>query len=226
MRISVESLEQEADLNSAYLVLAGEEVSQEGIVRQLGGIVKDQLTLQEFRDAFKVAGWVGWDMKRLSDGIKDIEESVNKFLNDAIKEHDLKGDVPEKAVDSWIAWSSKHEGTLFLVDDKRFEQLKKSIEDEAGVMANMSFKGFVKQVFKEAHFGTEMREVMKKELKTFDDYTRIFSKSCERTLELLKMVAEKNDGELPKKLAANHYIGVNGLIQMAGQMRSSMRRAI
>jgi len=200
------------------------EIGNEGITRQLAGAFKDDLLYKPLRDALKVMGWTGWDIKRVMMGIDNMEEAMGDYITGYIDKFDLSGKkVPYEAINSSIAWRDATLASMFLLDDQRFKKLLKSVKD--GQFLPLESESFIDMVG-ETLTAKEAIAIAKKEIVTFEDYSKFFSKACDNARTLIKAAVKENTGKLPKSFFANHYVGLNGLVAIAAQIRSSIRRAV
>lgn len=210
--------------NASLEGIVDDNVSNEGIALQLAGAAKDNLLLVELRDSLKTYGWTGWDVKRVLSGIDSMETAINNFVDGYIDNHNLKGvKVPYDALDSTIAWRDQRLTALFLIDQNRFNKLLKSVKDGSNVPI---FGETVIDLAVEVFNATEIRSIVKKEIKEYDDFKKLFSKACENCRTLILAAVNENTGKLPKAFFANHFVGLNGLVAVASQVRSAVRRAV
>ena len=210
--------------NASLEGIVDDNVSNEGIALQLAGAAKDNLLLVELRDSLKTYGWTGWDVKRVLSGIDSMETAINNFVDGYIDNHNLKGvKVPYDALDSTIAWRDQRLTALFLIDQNRFNKLLKSVKDGSNVPI---FGETVIDLAVEVFSATEIRSIVKKEIKEYDDFKKLFSKACENCRTLIRAAVNENTGKLPKAFFANHFVGLNGLVAVASQVRSAVRRAV
>jgi len=209
-----------SDVNHALEDFEDDDVGMEGIGRQIGGAVKDHVTYKHLRDVLKIGGWTGWDIDRIKSGMDKMEKAIHKYVDSNIHSHELKGlDVPMEALSSTMAWRGVNISSVMLIDDKMEKGLMKSIEDDLDLPIS------TKDMVSELITPDKALKIVKGEIKKFEDYKDMFSKAVKNAKAILDASVDEK-GKLKKAIYNNHFIGLNGLAVLAGQIRSSIRRAI
>ena len=202
----------------------GVTISSEGMAMQVGGAIKDHLLWKDIRDSFRVGGWLAWDKRRVFSGIDDMEEAMTDFIQSYIDRYDLSGKkVPYDALDSTTAWRGMSKSALFLIDDKRYKVLKSHVVNG---IETLNFNESVMDDLAELLTADEMRVLIRKEIATYEDFIKMYKKACKNARELITLAIKDTTNELPMAFLANHFVGLNGLVILAGQVRSSIRRAV
>lgn len=196
------------------------EVLEEGIMRQLLGGAKDTMTMKQFRDGVKVMGLFKWKLDRIQKNVPTMVKDIHRFIDDAVKKHDLGKEVPKSALDSIIA-SSDSVASAFLLSDKHFNGLKQAIKDQKLFKPALSV---FKNLF-ESFMGSSNRRLLLEKVKTYDDLKKAVSLIGERAIEVSELIHEIQDGKV-NSVAGNQYIGLNAFVQFSGTVRSIVRRAI
>ena len=213
-----------ADVDAALEHYSGSDIGTEGIARQIGGAIKDTVVLKELRQAFKITGWTGWSTKRMLKGIDAVEDAMNNFIDSYIAEFDLKGKkVPDSALDSWIAWDDNRTSSIYLLDNKRFKDVLTAAE------SGPTWKIFTDSIKTEIHilFGAnEVRDIISDRIKKFEDFKSVYQNACANARKLVEIAGEDSWAKIPRTILAGHYVGINGLVVLGSQFRSSIRRAI
>lgn len=201
-----------------------DDIGMEGIIRQVAGGIKDKVILKDLRAALKISGWTGWSVSRMHRGIDALEEAMVNFIDEYIDQFDLKGkEVPSSALDSWLAWDDNRTSSIYLLDKKRFPDVLKSAE------SGPSWKIFMDAIKTEIHiiFGAnEVRDIINKRIKTFEDFKTLFKEACDNCRKLVDVASEDSWAKIPRTLFVGNYLGINGLVAIAGQFRSAIRRAV
>ena len=212
--VSTESLE---DTN--YKV-----ISSEGLIRQVLGDMGDALTLKRLRSVIKVAGWTGWDEKRILRGIADVEREVTDMISQAVRKHHLGSAVSYEALDSWLATNNvRSSAVLVLLDDSAKKKLLKAVANDQ--LDLNGYGSFIDNLLEEIT-GSKVREHMIAKVATYDDMITLFKDSCDTCRQIVDISVKANGGKLPKYLVHQSFLGLNALTELALLLRSMIRRAV
>lgn len=215
------------EIDVAFEHFCGDEmdgVGTEGIARQIAGGIKDKLILKDLRNAMKITGWVSWSSKRMLNGIDALEDAMMNFIDEYIEQFDLKGkEVPDSATDSWLAWDDNRTASIYLLDKKKFPDVLEAAK------SGPSWKIFVNSIKTEIHiiFGaSQVRDVVGDRIKKFEDFKVLFKEACDNCRKLVEVAKEDSWAKIPRTVFTGHYVGINGLVAIAAQFRSAIRRAV
>ena len=198
--------------------------STEGISRQLLGDVVDVMSIKRFRTALKITGWTGWDSKRMHKGIDEVEREVLDMISSNVRKHNLGEEMSYEALDSWLATNASATSVIrVLIDDTAYAKLLKACSKDQ--LDLNGYGTFVDNLIEEIT-GSDVREIMKKKVKSYSDLSKLFSDSCDKCRKIIDASVKANGGKLPKYLIHQQFLGLNALSELAMLMRSMMRRAV